>query len=578
MRRFIPATVLIGCTASIAAAASPPLAGAPTLFVHGHIYTADPAHPWVEALAVDGARVTAVGSSKDLLVRRSRRTRIVDLGGKTVIPGIVDAHVHMLFGSMEIAGFNLATPERSLTPAQPEALVAAIKAYAVGHPEERILIGRADFSSEPPAAPTHALPDRAVSDRPVVIHNSTEHSLWLNAKALALAGINDEPIADPDEERYIIRDASGHPSGVLLEAAQEIIERAVLRELTTPEKLDLLKAGAKYLNRYGITSVVNATGDLAEIELYGMLRDRGELTVRTRTAFGSVAVQHRLTPQFLADLENARSRFHDEWVSANLVKFFADGSTGLAPPLVYHAADYRRLVLELDRRGYQIMTHAERGDSVHMVLDAYAKAVAANGARDRRLRIEHDFIVSDEDAAQYVRLPVVAGVQPAFCCQEFGTNYDPADPTPADRWHTLLASGVVLAFGSDWPCLWPPDPFVNMQQAVTRQVWQSPDTAGIETAPLDGANQSGARPVVGKIYHPEERISVQQAVDAYTRGSAYSQFAEGRVGALMPGRLADLAVLSQDLFSVQPQDIANTRVLMTMVGGRIVYDEREAGH
>jgi len=560
---------VVGATADAGPASAPTRS---TLYVHGHVYTADPARPWAEAIAVKGDRIAAIGTTRELMAKRAADATIVDLGGKTVIPGIVDAHMHLLFGAMEIAGFNLATPERSLTAAEPEAFVAAIRSYATSHPEARILIGRADFSSEVPAAPTHALLDRAVSDRPVVIHNSTEHSLWLNAKALAFAGITDEPVADPDEERYIIRDASGHPTGVLLEAAQEVIERAILRELTTDEKLALLRGGAAYLNTFGITSVVNATGDLAEIELYGKLRDRGELTVRTRTAFGAVAVQHRLTPRLLEDLDSARTRFHDDWVSANLVKFFADGSTGLAPPLVYRAADYRRLVLELDRRGYQIMTHAQRGDSIHMILGAYAKAVQENGPRDRRLRIEHDFVVSDEDADQYQQLSVVAGIQPAFCCQELGTNYDPAETTTADRWRTLLSKGVVLALSSDWPCMWPPDPFVNMQQAVTRQIWRSPDTAGIETEPLDGANQGGARPVPGKIYHPEERISVKDAVDGYTRGAAYSQFAEGRIGMLAPGYLADLAVLSQDLFAVAPEEIGKTRVVMTVVGGKVVYD------
>jgi predicted amidohydrolase YtcJ len=297
--------------------------------------------------------------------------------------------------------------------------------------------------------------------------------------------------------------------------------------------------------------------------------------VRTRTAFGAVAVPQRLTVQLLADLEAARTRYHDEWVSANLVKFFADGSTGLYPPLVYRAADYRALVLELDRRGYQLMTHAERGDSVHMVLDAYENAIRVNGPRERRLRIEHDFVIGDGDLPRYAALPVIAGVQPAFCCGELGTSYDPGDPTPADRWRTLLSDGVVLAFSSDWPCMWPPDPFVNMQQAVTRQIWKSADTARIESAPLDGAHQGGAVAVPGAIYAPQERITIRQAVDAYTRGAAYAAYAEQYVGSLAPGKDADLAVLSQDIFAVGAEDIGRTQVLLTMVGGKVVFEAPE---
>src|ERR1039458_4308242 len=149
------------------------------------------------------------------------------------------------------------------------------------------------------------------------------------------------------------------------------------------------QAATRHLNSYGITSVVNATGNLAEIKLYAELRDRGALTVRTRTAFGAVSVPHQLTPQFLADLDEARTTYHDEWGSANLVKFFADGFTGLLAPLVYQPDQFRTLVVELDRRGYQLMTHATRFDTVHMVLDAYEEAERTNGPRDRRLRIGH---------------------------------------------------------------------------------------------------------------------------------------------------------------------------------------------
>jgi predicted amidohydrolase YtcJ len=547
------------------------------LFVHGHIYTGDPTRPWAQAIAVVGTHVAETGTDRVLIARWRASARTIDLKGRTVIPGIVDAHLHMLFGALEIAGFNLSTPEHSITPSQPQALTEAIRAYAASHVHDRILIGRADFSSEPPAAPTHTLLDEAVNDRPVVIHNSTEHSLWLNSRALELAGLTEEPLADPEEERNVVRDASGHPTGLLLEAAQEVANRAVLRTLSLKEKLALLRDAMHYLNQFGITSVVNATGDLEEIELYGMLRDRGELTVRTRTAIGAVGVPHHLTPELLNELDTARTRFHDEWVSANLVKFFVDGSSGMYPPLVYRASEYRALVLELDKRGYQLMSHAERRDSIHLALDAYEDAERVNGPRDRRLRIEHDFVISDADAERQARLGVIAAVQPAFCCSDVGTSFDPNDPTPSDRWHTLLTDGVDLAMSSDWPCMWPPDPFVNMQQAVTRQIWRSPDIAGIETAPFDGARQAGAVPQAGKIYYPEERISVREAVNGYTRGAARASYLDQWVGTLTKGRYADLVVLSQDIFSVPASDIGKTRALLTMVGGKIVFDSEQLG-
>ena len=383
-------------------------------------------------------------------------------------------------------------------------------------------------------------------------------------------GITDQPLPDPVEERNVVRDASGHPTGVLIEAAMEAVERYVRETLSKEEQLSMIQVAMQHLNSYGITSVVNATGDLAEIKLYAALRDRGALTVRTRTAFGAVAVPHQLTPQFLADLDEARATYHDEWVSANLVKFFADGFTGLLAPLVYRPEHFKALVVELDRRGYQLMTHATRFDTVHMVLDAYEEAERRNGPRDRRLRIEHSSSVRDADFPRYAALSVINVTSPVFCCGESGTNADPKEPTPSDQWQTFLKDGVVLGFSSDWPCSWPPNPFVGIQAAITREIWHSDDTADIIDLPLDGATLAGARPT-GKVYTPEQRVTVRQAVDAYTRESAYAAFGESQFGSLEVGKFADLAVLSQDIFTVPPRTVGKTAVVLTMVGGQIVH-------
>ena len=541
-----------------------------TIFIHGHIYTGNSRTPWAAALAVQGPRIEAVGSDAAVLKRRGSGTQVIDLHGQTVIPGIVDSHTHMLYGAYALHGLNLSTPEASITPDKPQLLVERLKAYAAAHPHDAVLFARADFSTVPPTTPTHALLDQAVADRPVIVHNTSEHALWLNSAALQMADITDRPVADHDEERGVIRDASGHPSGVLLEAAMQLAARPIAARVPLEEKLSMLQAAAHYLNSFGITSVVNATGDLAELELYAALRDRGTLTVRTRTSFGSVAVQHHLTPAFLTELEQARRLYHDDWVSANLVKFFADGASGLIPPLVYDAHDYEAMVMELDSRGYQIMTHALRTDSVHMILDTYERLQQAHGPRDRRLRIEHADLIDAVDIPRFARLKVIADMQPSFCCGEDGGGTDTAEQVPADRWHSLQQSGAVLAFSSDWPCTWPPDPFVSIQQTATRQAWKSADTANVAGEALDGAGQGGAS-VTGAIYVPEERISVADAVRAYTQGSAYAAFADDKVGTLEAGKLADLAVLSQDIFNAPLESIGKTRVVTTMVAGKIVY-------
>jgi predicted amidohydrolase YtcJ len=540
------------------------------LLLHGHIYTGVQKSPWAEALSVTGSRIDAVGADAELLGRRGSGTRVIDLHGRTVIPGIVDGHIHVWLGAVALHGFNLSTPEASITPSKPKLLIARIRDYAARHPTEKLIFGRVDFSPSPPFSPTYELLDQAVSDRPIIVHNISEHAMWLNSKALALVGITDKLLPDPVEERNVVRDASGHPTGILIEAAMEAVERYVRTTLSMEEQLSMIQVATRHLNSYGITSVVNATGDLAEIKLYAALRDRGALTVRTRTAFGAVATPHQLRPRFLADLDEARTTYHDEWVSANLVKFFADGFTGLLAPLVYRPEQFKTLVVELDRRGYQLMTHATRFDTVHMVLDAYEEAERTNGPRDRRLRIEHSSSVRDADFPRYAALSVINVTSPGFCCGESGTNVDPKEPTPSDQWQTFLKNGVVMGFSSDWPCSWPPNAFVSMQAAITREIWHSDDTADIIDLPMDGAALAGARPT-GKVYTPEQRVTVRQAVDAYTQGSAYADFQETQVGSLEVGKLADLAVLSQDIFSVPPKTVGKTGVVLTMVGGRIVY-------
>jgi len=376
-----------------------------------------------------------------------------------------------------------------------------------------------------------------------------------------------------EEERNIIRDASGHPSGVLLEAAMAVMERALANQFSQEEKLALLRDASQHLSRYGVTSVVNATGKLAEIQLYAALRDRGQLTVRTRTSFGAVAVNHHLTPEFLADLEKARTLYHDDWVSANLVKFFVDGGTGLIPPLTYEPAEYKKLVLELDKRGYQIMTHTYRPDSSRLVVDTYEEVEKINGPRDRRLRLEHADFVPAQDIPRMAKLSLIASMQPTFCCDENGSNYDPRDRTTTDRWQSMEKSGVKLAFGSDWPCTWPPNPLVAIQAAVTRTIWR-PAKGGNDFpgGVFDGAGQGGTVPTKD-VYVPEERLTVEQAVNAYTQGSAYARFSDDRTGTLEAGKEADLAVLSRDIFSAKPEEIAKARVVITMVGGRVVFTE-----
>ena len=565
---------ITSCVTAIILLSASALFASDTVLLHGHIYTGNAKAPWAQALAITGTRIDAVGTDREILIRRTPKTQVIDLEGRTVVPGFSDSHTHMWFGAIELHGLNLSTPEATFTPEDnPEAVVSKLKAFAASHPSDKILFARADFSTTPPSTPTHELLDRAVADRPVIVHSTSEHALWVNTTALALAGITDDPVANPDEERNIIRDASGHPSGILMEAGMQVMERALDNQFSLEEKLALVRNASSHLNSYGITSVVNASGNLAEIQLYAALRDRGQLTVRTRTSFGAIGAPHHLTPEFLADLDKARTLYHDDWVAANLVKFFADGGTGLVGPLIYQAAEYKKLVLELDKRGYQIMTHTYRPDTARLVVDTYEEVEKVNGPRDRRLRLEHADFVAAQDIPRLANHSMIASMQPSFCCDENGSNYDPRDRTTTDRWQSMEKNGVKLAFGSDWPCTWPPNPLVAIQEAVTRQIWRPANGAkDFPEGTFDGAGQAGSVPTKDS-YVPEERLTVAQAVDAYTQGSSYARFSDANIGTLEAGKEADLAVLSQDIFSVKPEEISKAKVMMTMAGGKIVFTE-----
>ena len=541
--------------------AAPSFAGDTLLLVHGRIYTANPNAPWAEALAIDGARIDAVGRDEEILRRQGAGTKVIDLAGRMVIPGIVDTHTHMWFGALALHGFNLSTPEYNITPDSPEAFVDIIKIYVASHPNEKVLFGRGRFRLNV----SHEILDAAVSDRPVVIHATSEHMMFVNARALALAGITDRPLGDPALEKLIVRDSAGHPTGIVREGAMQLVEHA-MPAMPREEKLALLRDASRYLNRYGITSVANATGNLEEIELYATLRDRGELTVRTRTAFGSVSVNHHLTPQFLGDLEKARTLYHDDWVSANLVKFFADAGNDFA----YQPADYQRLITELDRRGFGLVTHAIGSVPVHAVLDAYEALERTNGPRDRRLRMEHLFNIPAEDVSRFNKLSIIAGMQPSFCC---GLS-DPENKT--HQWQSLERNGAALTFSSDWPCTFPPDPMVGIQEAVTREKFPEGHIGVVSPALFGARSPAPAPPAVesaAAAVSRGEQLTVEQALAAYMRG-AYADFAEDRLGTLQAGKYADLAVLSQDIFHVPPNEIGRTRVDLTLVGGRVVYSRQ----
>ncbi len=567
--------VLAACLSGNAAAQPAQPQVADLLLLNGHIYTSNPARPWAGALAIRGERIVAVGSDEEVAKFRGPQTRVIDLGGRMAMPGIIDSHTHFLEGSLWLDQLALADAN-TLGEIQ-----RRLRAFASAHPDRQWLQGQGWLydTFKPSGLPTKQLLDAVVRDRPVALESYDLHSLWVNSRALEVAGINKDT---PDPMQFgvvvgiIVRDPpTGEPTGLLKEdAAMNIVFGAIPRQ-SREEKLHALRAGLKEANRRGVTSAVNTTvtspviapESLEELELYGELRHRDELSVRMTVALG---MEPQLTEKTLALYEEGRRRFRDDWVRAGAIKAFLDGvveshTAALLEPYAddpklsgsmnYTPEQFRKLVLELDQRHFQIMAHAIGDRAVRTVLDAYQAAEEANGARDRRFRIEHIENVNPGDIPRFGRLHVIAGMQPYHCypgpnlLNIWARNIGPERLPYSFAWHDIAAAGAKLAFGSDWPVV-SLDPFIGIQNAVTRQ-------------------DKNGQPPGGWVGN--QKVTLEQALAAYTRDAAFAEFEENLKGSLDPGKLADVIVLSQDLLAINRLEISKTAVLLTVVGGKVVH-------
>jgi len=535
------------------------VAAAEILLTNGYIYTSNPKSPWAEAVAIRGDKIVAVGSSNDLARYRAASTQVTDLHGKMAMPGIIDNHTHFLWGSYGLAGLQL-RETRTM-----EEMKKAAAQYANAHPDEKWVWGGYGFLT-PPGTQAKKLLDEAFPGRPASLLSGDGHNLWVNSKALSAAGIGrDTPNPNGNARGTIVRDESGEATGILEEGAKSLVLHVM--PVTADEKVRRLKLGMAFASQHGITSVVNATGGIPEMQLYDEMRKRGELTVRTTTAFAEdVGVRHTLSPEELAEFEKARTTYHDDWVRAGVIKFFADGvietyTAGMLEPyadkpgntgsMLYTPEEFKRFFLELDRRGFQIMTHAIGDRSVRTILDAYETVEKQNGPRDRRFRIEHMEAVEPSDWARFGKLHVIAAFQP-WCCPRLdegqGKSLGPARLKESMPWQGITSTGGLISLGSDWP-VESLDPFPIMQTALTRQARGKP---------------SG-------VFFPEQDLTLDQVLAGYTRNNAYAVFMEKQIGSLEPGKLADLIVISQDLTKVPAGTVGSTKVLLTMVGGKIVW-------
>jgi predicted amidohydrolase YtcJ len=526
------------------------------LLVNAKVWTGNPRQPEAEAVAIRGNRIEAVGSTSEILKQKSPDARVLDLHGRRVIAGFNDAHVHFYSG-----GANLTSPPLRYSKSQ-EDFRNTLGLYAKRLPPGRwILGGNWDHENWTPAElPTRQLIDAVTADWPVFINRLDGHMSLANSVALKLAGIDKKTKDVPGG--VIMRDPSGYPTGILKDAAQGLVER-VIPAPTQDQIRDAIRAAQTYAAGNGVTSVQDMSAAPDILHAYQTMLRNGELTIRISGRQPLTSWRH------LADV-GVLAGFGSEYLRIGGVKGFADGSLGSTTALLFapyldspktsgiasaELSDPARMWSDIehaDAAGLQIAIHAIGDKANNTILGFYERLEREHGARDRRLRIEHAQHLLSADIPRFARDRVIASMQPYHCIDDGRWAEKRIGPERAKTtyaFRSLLDAGATLAFGSDWDVA-PMAPLMGIYAAVTRRT-------------LDGKHPEG--------WVPEQKISVAEAVRAYTMGSAYASFDESLKGSIEPGKLADLVVLSDDIFTIDPVKIAVTKVFITIFDGRIIF-------
>jgi predicted amidohydrolase YtcJ len=567
LRYVLPSVLLLaavpGANRPVFAQQSARVAPADILIVHAKVYTLDPQKPWAQAIAIRRGKIQAVGRDEEVERYRGIGTKRIDAGGKLVLPGFTDCHIHFLDGSLNLGRADL---EGAKDPAE---IQERLRAYAAKHPDDAWILGHgwnyAMFGQE--ILPHKKYLDALFPERPVFLDGYDGHTYWANSKAMFLAGIGKETPNPPNGE--IVHDPqTGEPTGALKESAGELVEK-VIPKPDRVAKLRALRSGLKWANQNGLTRVHSAGQDFPELDLFDELRQEKQLSVRFYIAYFQDPPE--LRKQDIEVMEAARKKYHDEWIDVGVVKFMLDGvveshtAAFLEPysddpsangPLFWDPAKYQSAVAEMDKRGFQIFTHAIGDKAIRTAFDAYEFTEKKNHDKNRRPRIEHIEDINSADISRFGGLGVIASMQPLHSYPDNDTldvwarNVGPERASRAWVWKSISEAGGRLAFGSDWPVV-TLNPWQGIQTAVTRQT--------VEGTPKEG-------------FVPSQRLSVAQAVEGYTLGAAYAGRREKTEGSLMVDKVADVIIVDRNIFEIDPHSISDTKVVITIVGGKIVYE------
>ncbi len=526
------------------------------VLVNGKVWTGEAARPWAEAVAVRDGLIFAVGQAAELRTLTPSGAKLVDLGGSLVLPGFIDSHTHFLAGGFALKSIQLREAKSR------EEFVARIaaKARELG-PGRWIQNGDWDHQQfSPVALPRRDWIDGVTSDNPVCVNRLDGHMILANSLALKLAGVTRTTPVPPGGE--IEKDpATGEPTGILKDSAMDLVY-ARIPEPSFAEKLEAAEMSVRHAAENGVTSV-HEMADASSFEVFQELARRGRLTTR-------VHVYIPITEVGTLVRLKLRSPFGGPFLKLAGLKGFVDGSLGSATAYFFepYADDpatsgllngqmfpegiMEERILEADRTGLQLAIHAIGDRANSLLLDMVEKAVAANGPRDRRWRVEHAQHLRPADIVRFGKLGLVAAVQPYHVIDDGRWAEGKIGPERVKTtypFESLRRAGAVLAFGSDWTVA-PLSPVLGIYAAVTRRT-------------LDGKNPGG--------WVPEEKVSVEEAVRAYTVNGAWVEFAEGTKGTIAPGKLADLVVLDRDIFTIPPEEIGRAKARWTILGGRIIY-------
>ena len=550
--------------AAFAPAAIEAQAKADLVLVNGKIYTVDNARPVASALAVRGGRVLFVGSDAEARALANASTRVIDLNGKTVMPGIVDAHAHLLELGNTLARVNLAGSTSY------DEVVERVKAWAKDAKPGEWIKGRGWDQNRWTSKefPTHDALTRAFPNNPVVLERVDGHAYLVNAKAMQLAGVSSST-ADPEGGR-IIRLASGAPTGVLVDNAENLIDRAIPVP-TRGEIRRAIVAAIAECNRLGLTGVHDAGVEPDTIRIYEELAKAGSYNLRNYVMLadpGEPGSPTTIRNPYLR--RGPQSALYDGHLWIRAIKLYADGALGsrgaalLAPyadeptnsGLLRSRPEHIRTWAEEGlRRGFQVNVHAigDRGNRI--VLDAFESALRSVPRADHRFRIEHAQVLSPEDIPRFAKLGVIPSMQPTHQTSDMRwaeTRVGPQRIRGAYAWRSLLNTGVVIPSGTDFP-VEEVNPLLTFHAAVTRQ---------------DPTNW----PVGG--WYPEQKMTREEALQSITIWPAYAGFQESMLGSLTPGKYADFIVLDRDIMRIPDAEILGTRVVSTWIGGKRVYEAK----